>query len=229
MTLFPKQPMITDAHTHHQERMGAVINSSFQDFKPQAGLFYSLGIHPWDIIAGCDLEKNLKAVETLAAECEQVVAIGECGVDSLTTAPIEVQLKVFERHIELSERLRKPLIIHSVRSSNDIMASYRKHKPVMPWVIHGFRSNVNVLRTFLSGENIYISVGEKFCEEAVKSIPEERLLIETDESLLPIESIAERVAKVRNQSVEGIMNLILKNLGRCVMINNLPVIIDIRS
>lgn len=203
--------MILDIHTHHQDYEKAVINASFHDFKPSQGLFYSLGIHPWDINK-INIETALKAIETFAGSNEQVVAIGECGIDTLTTTPIDVQAHVFEAHIKLSERIKKPLIIHSVHGNNEIIRLHKKHKPQQAWIIHGFRSNnVNILTSFLKEKNIYVSIGENFGKDAVKAIPEDRLMLETDESTLSIEEIAKRVAEALNQTTKHILNLIAKN------------------
>lgn len=203
--------MILDIHTHHQDYDRAVINASFCDFKPSQGLFYSLGIHPWDIDK-INIETALKTIETFAANNEQVVAIGECGIDTLTTTPIDVQAHVFEAHIKLSEHIKKPLIIHSVHGSNEIIRLHKKHNPQQAWIIHGFRSNnVNILTSFLKEKNIYVSIGEIFGKDAIRAIPEARLLLETDESNLSIKEIAKRVAEALNQSTQHILNVIAKN------------------
>lgn len=202
--------MILDTHTHHQDRENAVINTSYCDFQPSQGLYYSLGIHPCDVDK-TDTKTALKAIETLAGNSEQVIAIGECGIDSMVSIPIKTQIEVFKRHIELSENINKPLIIHCVRCSNDIIRLHRTYSPQQTWIIHGFRSNRNVLRNYLNESGIYISIGERFNEEAVRAIPDDRLLLETDESTLSIEEIAERVAKARNQSTQHILNFIAQN------------------
>ena len=60
--------MILDIHTHHQDYDRAVINASFCDFKPSQGLFYSLGIHPWDIDK-INIETALKTIESKLDVC----------------------------------------------------------------------------------------------------------------------------------------------------------------
>lgn len=202
--------MITDVHTHHSDRNNAVVNASVSDFKPRDGFFYSLGIHPWDI-AKTDCDRAFNAVSELAMSCSQVVAIGECGLDALIDTPLDVQIDLMKRHIELSERLRKPLIIHCVRRFNEILTLYRRFHPEQAWIIHGFRSNVNVLRPLLAEGGIYFSIGDKFNSEAVQAIPEERLLIETDESSLPIETIAEKIAAARSITAHRLMNIAAEN------------------
>lgn len=205
--------MITDVHTHCLNATEAIINASTNNFCPTEGHYYSLGIHPWDI-ENTDCESALKSIEETAQQNKQVVAIGECGLDSNIETDCKKQILLFEKHIELSERLHLPLIIHCVRCSNEIIRLHRKHKPSQAWIIHGFRSKETVLRQFLAETDIYLSVGEKFNSEALKAIPHDRLLLETDESPLPIEDIADLVAQVRNQSVQELLEIASSNAIR---------------
>lgn len=205
--------MILDIHTHHIGRTNAIINAPNSNFKPADGIFYSVGIHPWDI-EDIDCEKALKSICLIAKDNAQIVAIGECGLDPFSNTPEHEQIVLFEKHIKLSEELEKPLIIHCVLRSNDILRLYRKHKPQQAWIIHGFRSNSNVLRPLLAQSGIYISIGEKFNEVAVKSIPCDRLLIETDESSLSIEEIATRIAATRGETIETTLDSVRQNLSK---------------
>lgn len=202
--------MIIDVHTHNKTQQNAIINADIDKFNPIENLFYSIGIHPWNI-EKTDREKQFEKIYQTAKTQPQIIAIGECGLDSKIKTPIKIQEEIFEKHIELSEQLHKPLIIHCVRCSNEILRLYRKHKPQQTWIMHGFRSNSNVLRPILTESDIFISIGEKFNREVLNSVPEKRLLIETDESTLSIEDIAGRVAKVRNQSTQHILNIITEN------------------
>ena len=73
----------------------------------------SCGIHPWYI-------REEEAVEQLAwfrelALNEQVIMIGEAGLDKQISIPFDLQVKVFEEQIRVSEELKKPLIIHCLR------------------------------------------------------------------------------------------------------------------
>lgn len=197
--------MIIDSHTHHENRFGAIINASVIDFNPQEGCMYSLGLHPWDIKDS--LEETFNNIAETATRHKQIVAIGETGLDALIDVPENIQLDLLKKHIELSELIGKPLILHCVRRSAEILKLYKQYSPRMPWIMHGFRSNANVLRPIIDDSDIYISIGEKFNQEAVKLIPDARLLIETDESTISIETIAAHVAMVRNQSPEEIMQI----------------------
>ena len=116
-------------------------------------------------------------------------------------------------HIALSERFRKPLIIHEVKAADIILAIHRQTKPKMPWIRHGFRGNAQTARMYWS-KGIYLSIGEKFNADAAASIPDGMLLIETDESRLSIGEIAAKVAEARQTTAEAILALSGHNISR---------------
>lgn len=204
--------MIIDTHTHHTDRRNAIVNAPASDFKPLDGIFYSIGIHPWDIDKN-NLDSLFNEVVAIATSNAQVVAIGECGLDALISTPLDVQIALMKQHIELSERLKKPLIIHCVRRTNEILTLHRRFQPTQAWIIHGFRSKASVLRPLLTEEGIFFSIGEKFNDETVKIIPEKRLLIETDESALSIEEIARKIAAARSITAHRLMDIVTENLN----------------
>lgn len=201
---------IYDIHTHKHFTQEAIINASLNDMPLNKDFYYSIGLHPWNLNI-YNIEDTLKNIESLASSADNIIAIGECGLDSNINIPLEIQLYVFERHILLSEKLKKPLIIHCVKRSDDILRLHKKYNPNMPWIFHGFRSNINVLKNIIKHDNIYISIGEKFNAETILNIPDEKILIETDESELTIEYISKKVAEARKQSHESFLEIINKN------------------
>ena len=175
------------------------------EFDPQPGAFYSVGIHPWRLPASDDV---IKLLESIALR-EDVLMIGECGIDKVRGGDLDEQVRVLRRHVELSEAVYKPLVLHCVKSSNEIIALRKRMRAVQPWVIHGFRSNANVARQLLDA-GMFLSFGEHFNAEALKIVPSERLLVETDESTMKICEIARRVAEVRGVSCGKLESDVLK-------------------
>ena len=195
-----------DIHTHHPApQPEAIVSSSIWDFNPIEGQLYSLGIHPWETDRSIS-SLDWKEFEKLA-HMPQVVAIGECGVDKLKGAPLYKQLLVFNRQIELSEQLGKPLIIHDVKAHDVIVGLKRNLKPKQNWLVHGFRGKPSVAK-MLTEAGIYISFGEKFNPETPATIPEDMLLAETDESPLTIEEV---IAKLSLNLKKDIKESIIKN------------------
>ena len=200
--------MILDVHTHHRPGPKAIASLRVTPWLelPPEGLF-SVGIHPWDAAQATD--EHLRVLERLSAD-RRVVAIGETGLDALRGADPALQERLMEVHVGLSERLRKPLVIHMVRTAGQVVGMRRRLRALMPWVIHGFRGNVNVARMLLT-QGMYLSVGERFNEQAVRVIPAHRLLVETDESSLTIGQVIERVAQCRGDSPEVVSSIVSAN------------------
>lgn len=195
-----------DSHTH-RHLPGAVI-----DLDPSAmpmgpmilrpGMIYSIGIHPWN--SGVVSADDLRWVRALAAD-PRVVAIGETGLDSVhvgyrwegigediiavqTPPDLHEQRRLLDFHIKVSEDVRKPLILHIVKCYPEIMRMKRRMRPSQPWIIHGFRGKPGLARDLVKA-GFHLSYGEKFNPASVAATPRDRLLVESDESRLPIGEI----------------------------------------
>lgn len=179
--------MIIDIHTHHPApQPEGIVNIAPDDSCALEGQLYSVGIHPWNSLAAISPEQ----LETLEKACArpQVVAVGECGVDTLKGGPMFRQLQVFKAQIEISERLGKPLIVHDVKAHDIIVGLRRDLQPKQPWVVHGFRGKPQVAAMLLQA-GCWLSFGEKFNAETLKAVAADRLLAETDDSPLSISDI----------------------------------------
>lgn len=195
----PVPPVITNFHCHDIAAEQAIISVDVNDFKPQYGKTYSVGIHPWHI--GDNWQQQLEQLAE-AAQHHLVVVIGETGLDSLKGAPLDVQEQVMQAHITIAAATGKPLIIHCVRTSQQILKLWRDNPQAhnVAWVIHGFRGNENVARQLLDA-GFYLSYGAKFNEQALAITPLDRLLVETDdEPSASIEAVLKAVAKVKQCS-----------------------------
>lgn len=177
-----------DTHTHHL-RHDAWVNRAPGDILAP-GYTYSVGVHPWD--AG---SFDLRALEEAAAQ-EAVEAIGETGLDTLRGPSLEVQEPVFRAHVDLSESLGKPLVIHCVKAFDRLMALKKELKPTQPWIIHGFRGKPQQAEQLLRA-GFHLSLGPNFNPETARVIPSDRLHIETDDSHVPITEVAAAVAAAR--------------------------------
>ena len=184
---------IIDIHTHHEAAQQAIISTSPENFSPQEGCYYSVGIHPWNTQE--PFEPSFDRLRALARH-QQVVAIGETGLDAMRGAPLDVQLTLFKQHLELACKVNKPLIVHCVKAWQPLIKAWREtmvHTKVK-MAIHGFRGNINVAQTLLN-EGYYLSFGPKFNPEALLATPNNRLLLETDDSTTAIEDVVVTVAK----------------------------------
>ncbi len=184
--------MILDIHTHHPAPQPlAVIDASPRSegvaVEIADGQLYSAGIHPYDTISEIPDEMWQRLEELL--RLPQVVAVGECGVDlSGRGGMMYRQLQIFRRQIEMSEALKKPMIVHCVKADDVICGLRRDLKPTQPWVIHGFRRKPGSASQLLRA-GCYLSYGAIFNEASLAETPPERILAETDESDKPIEKV----------------------------------------
>lgn len=190
---------IFDIHTHHEApQPNAVVCKTPDGFDPLEGQLYSVGIHPW-LTCG-DIPESLWIKLEEAAHHPQVAAIGECGIDLIKGGPLYKQMLVMKRQIELSEQVKKPLVIHCVHAHDLIIGLKKDLKPTQKWLIHGFRGKPTVASMFCDAD-ISLSFGEKFNYESVGRVPQGMLLAETDESSLPIEEIINKLSVIAGRDL----------------------------
>ena len=198
----PKKSIYDFKDIHHHSKEGEsmdenrIVNLDYCDDIPEQG-YYSIGVHPWSTINMTeeDAAHALSCINT-KAKSDRIVAIGECGFDRLKGGPKDLQERIFREHVALSEKLEKPLIIHSVRSTDDIIRLKKELKPKQLWIIHGFRGKKeNALQLIRQG--ICLSLGELYNEETARIVPDDMLFFETDESELNINDIKARIEEHR--------------------------------
>lgn len=197
--------MILDFHTHNRQAANAIISVMPEEFDPQPGKFYSVGVHPWQ--SEEVTPSVLNALET-AVQHPQVVAIGETGLDALRGASIQVQMELFREHIALAEQLGKPLIIHMVRTSQQVLKAWHESQHSVPWIIHGMRGNPRVAQPLIDA-GFYLSFGPRFNPATVAATPLDRLLIETDDDAsITIHQVAKAIAQVHGITIQELIDAI---------------------
>ncbi len=199
MKTTPHRRIILDVHTHHAppQPEGIVACSPAEggsaQVLPPAGefpvQFFSVGVHPWDV-KGVGLSPAQIAQLRECAARPDVVAIGETGIDCVRPgcAPMAGQLNALRAHVEISEELRKPLILHCVRGQEMIIAARRDMRPAMPWIIHGFRGKPSVAQMLLDA-GCYLSFGVQFNAASLQAAPLDRILAETDDASCRIQDV----------------------------------------
>lgn len=201
--------MFTNCHTHFSYEPDFEI---FQgEIKLPSNRYHSIGIHPWkaDVLS---VENNIELLRNNLNE--NTLAIGECGVDGLKGPDFSIQIPVFEKQILLAEELQLPLIIHCVKGWNELLQLRKKHEPLQPWVFHGFAKFGIVEQVIQSGMMISLGAGilhHPKALELVMSIPDEQLLLETDDKEIEIKQVYERVAELKKISLQQLNELITTN------------------
>lgn len=143
----------------------------------------------------------------------QVVAIGEAGIDHLAPAPIARQTAILRLQAELAETVRKPLLLHLVRSTQEILLLRRQIRPTVPWIIHGFRGN-SALAHQLLDHGFCLSFGAHYQPQALLSTPKSRLFIETDQAQEPILALYAQAAQLLQMSTDDLLDCVKANIAR---------------
>ena len=186
-----------------------------------------IGVHPVDIKKYND--KVEKELERLALTEKKVVAIGEIGLDyHWMEDPKDVQIAGFRKQMELAERVKKPVVIHTREALQDTLDVLKDYKNV-GGILHCYPGSLEAAKPFL--DRYYLGIGgtltfknNKKTKELVKELPLEKIVLETDcPYLTPVpfrgkrnepiytKYVAEEVARIKEISVEEVIKVTTGN------------------
>lgn len=199
--------MYYDAHTHNSQRregLLSILNVS-KDFADTGNEYCSMGLHPWYLTE----DPGEFASLSKEASRKNILAIGECGLDKVCATDWALQVRVFSQQVRLANELMKPLIIHCVRAYNELMNILDECQVKVPVIIHGFNKKRELSEQLLA-KGYLLSFGAALLNSEIaaatfKAVPPDRLLLETDNSGLPIEDIYNRAAEIRETGIESII------------------------
>ena len=185
--------ILVDIHTHH----------------PRAGVLSPTmaGTHPWDAERGRDLPDF--------THCD---IIGETGLDFACEVDRVTQERLFRAHLEVAERLHKPVVLHVVRAFEPtikILADYN----IEGVVFHGFTGSGQQANEALR-RGYYLSFGERSLRsaktrQAIAATPLDRLFCETDDNAsLDIAEVYAEVAEIKGIMFEELEKNIYENYKR---------------
>jgi TatD DNase family protein len=172
----------------------------------EQGHLFSAGLHPWDVTD--DFDNQLLVLQKTLAN-PRVLAIGECGFDTLKGPSHELQEQAFVYQVHLSEQYAKPMILHVVRDFDSVIRLRKQLKPTQSWLIHGFRGGPEQMNQ-LFAQGILVSFGLKHNPESLKEVPSDRLFLETD-GAGSINQVISDAATLRATSPETIQYQITQN------------------
>ncbi len=184
-------------------------------------VFKSLGLHPWHIHD--QTYNNLLDSLKESVRHDGVIAIGETGLDKSIKTNYKLQNKVFSTQLDMAESMKKPLIIHCVRSYSEMLAYRKKSDKKIPWIFHWFNADIQVARELIK-KNCYLSFGHMLFNDqsrAFRSFPEiptDNLFFETDDAGYSIRQIYEKAAQLRKIPEDELKMCIMNNFTRCFQI-----------
>ena len=156
--------------------------------KANPGFLYSTaGIHPHDA-SDFDNQNTTQTLKQLF-ELEWVVAVGECGLDfNRDFSPRDKQRDCFEAHLELAAENGLPLFLHERDAFDEFLAFMKQARGrVSRGVVHCFTGTREQAHAYLDLD-LHLGITGWICDErrgehlreVVKTIPVNRLMIETD-------------------------------------------------
>ncbi|HTF98628.1 MAG TPA: TatD family hydrolase [Cellvibrio sp.] len=200
---------------------------------------FALGIHPcWihqvavDNTSLTSYESQIiRLIDNIPERARHsFVAIGECGLDKTIELPLQQQLAIFGWHIQLSNHWQKPLVIHSLKTHNELIAYCKKNKPRFGGVVHAFSGSYETAMQLIE-LGFYLGIGGTITYEraqktraTVARVPVEHLVLETDGPDMPlcgqqgqrndpknIARVAQTLAGLRNDNAADLTEQLWEN------------------
>lgn len=217
----PQKGDYIDIHTHEakiSDGIFAVENlMAHQYLKPEsvaAGAF-TAGIHPWYLNEN-NREQLLEYVRNIAGN-HKMIAFGEAGFDKLRGPSIELQKSTFAEQVKIAGENQKPLVIHCVRSWDELLSAHKNLKPLTPWLVHGFRGKKELALQLIK-RGMYLSFWFDFVlrpesAELLRFLPRERIFLETDGADVDIRGIYRKVSDDLEISIDLLKERIRDNFN----------------
>ena len=177
---------------------------------------YSIGIHPWYIDEN-RLESDLEIIKE-KLQLSECLALGECGLDKRIEIPLDLQISVFKKQLEIVRLTNKPIVLHCVAAYDEVIAIKKEMKIENPMIIHGFSKNEQVAKSLLNN-GFYLSFGKYLLrnpdlEKVFTFAPENQVLLETDTIEESIYQVYEKAASIKGISVEEMKTIVFTNFSR---------------
>ena len=152
-------------------------------------IYGTFGIHPHEadkeLLSKNEIVNNFK-------NNKKVIGVGETGLDFYYNNSNKInQIKSFENHIEASIDLKIPIIVHSRNAEDEtyeVLSKYKKDN--LKILMHCFTGSSNFAKkllnfnTYFSASGIITFKNSLDLQNTFRSIPKDKLLIETDSPFL---------------------------------------------
>lgn len=171
--------ILTGTDSKENRKIDAYVRSNFA--------YGTAGIHPHN--ADSARLEDFQLIERILTENQRIVAVGECGLDyDRMFSTKENQIRCLEKHIVLAQKLNKPMFLHERSAADDFIRRFKRYPDICSRsVVHCFTGDKETLSKYLS-MGFSIGITGWICDDrrarelrdAVKLIPLDRILIETD-------------------------------------------------
>ena len=173
-------------------------------------------------------------MEEIAKNNNKIVAVGEIGLDYYWDKSfIELQQEVFRKQIRLANRLNLPVVVHDREAHKSCFDILKEENPRNGVLFHCFSGSTEFMKECVN-EGWYIALGGVVTfknavkmKDVAKNVPVDRLVLETDSPYLTpvpyrgkpnkpayVKLVAEEVAKIKDMTVEELVNATTVNAER---------------
>ena len=152
-------------------------------------IYGTIGIHPHET------ERNSISSEQIVKyfnENKKIIGVGETGLDFYyNNSDKEKQISSFKKHIDAAIQLNTPIIVHSRNAENETLEIFNEYKDEkLKILMHCFTGTKKFAEELMSFNTIFSASGiitfknSTELQNTFKSIPIEKILIETDSPFL---------------------------------------------
>ena len=192
-------------------------------------LYACIGYHPE--VSNKIVEKDYETLEEMVKNNPKIVAIGEIGLDYYWNKDNkDKQREVFCKQLEIAEKLKVPVVIHSRDSINETYEILKKYK--VSGVIHCFSGSVEMAKKFISigfllGIGGVVTFKNSKLFEVIEKLDLTNIVLETDSPYLTPEPnrgktnessnipyIAQKIAEVKHIPLEDVAKITTENAIR---------------
>ena len=176
-----------------------------QIFNP---VYATVGYHP---DYANDYNEKIEEELSILAQNEKVVAIGEIGLDYYykDCPPKEIQKDVFEKQLNLASKLNLPVVIHIRDAFGDAIEVLKNNQSKLKngGVIHCYSGSIETAKIlldmgfYLSFNGVITFKNAKKNVEVLKTIPLDRILVETDSPYLSPEPFRGQINEPKNVNI----------------------------
>jgi TatD DNase family protein len=201
--------MLINIHTHHiVNPFEELVNQNY----PLESGYFSFG----EALGSEEIgEASNEATSDEVFKHKNCLAIGEIGLDKNLSISLDKQIQNFIKQVFISEKYKLPIILHCVKSWNEISRIRKELNPKQPWIFHGFRKTNLVNDVLNSGLSISIGTAvlwDKKLQDCIQSIPIERLFLETDDDEKhTIKEVYQKLALIKNISLQTLEKQLIIN------------------
>lgn len=149
-------------------------------------LYACIGYHPE--VSNKIVEKDYEILEEMVKNNPKIVAIGEIGLDYYWNKDNkDKQREVFCKQLEIAEKLKLPVVIHSRDSINETYEILKKYK--VSGVIHCFSGSLEMAKKFISlgfllGIGGVVTFKNSKLFEVIEKLELTNIVLETDSPYL---------------------------------------------